>query len=336
MRWTSVALAGCLLPVVTGCGVARNLATEVRLAREQCGVGHDVRKDARAAWLCVRAQHPRRAFAAEFRDGFIDGYAAFFEHGAAAEAPAVPPVGYARYRKYLGADGHCLVRDYYLGFQYGADVAAAAGRHVHLAVPPPPGDPRAGDAPPPAGPMKPPAPVPPEAYPIPAPRPVPGGKKSDDPPPLLLPPENRGPLPTSPGPTAGDEENGQAVPRLPKPELPVIKPFNPDLTGGGKFAPLPVPPDPDLLPVPNPPLPMTEPRLRPLPVPADGPGVTIPPAPGSPAVPVPVMKFVLPPPLDAVPTLPASALTPLVLQDIPPIPFRHPDLTPVGGLIPRK
>ena len=85
MGWKSIALAGCLTPVLTGCGAARHMATEVRLAREQHCAEHDVRRDARTAWLSVRAQHPRRAFTTEFRDGFIDGYAAFFEHGVAAD-----------------------------------------------------------------------------------------------------------------------------------------------------------------------------------------------------------------------------------------------------------
>lgn len=78
---------------------------------------------------------------------------------------------------------------------------------------------------------------------------------------------------------------------LPKPEVPVIKAFDPPpLTApGAKFVPHPVPPGPDLLPVPNPPLPLTLP---------------VPPA-SAPSV---------PPPAPVAPNL-------TILDDIPPLPF---------------
>ncbi|AWM40654.1 hypothetical protein GobsT_08190 [Gemmata obscuriglobus] len=105
-------------------------------------------------------------------------------------------------------------------------------------------------------------------------------------------PQNRPPVsaPAEPAPVA----------LLPKPELPVIKPFDPPRPSdsGAKFAPLPVP---DSLPTPVPALPST------LPVPA--PDLQLP-------VPLPG------PPLPSVPPLPSG--TPTILDDIPPLPFVPP------------
>lgn len=85
------------------------------------------------------------------------------------------------------------------------------------------------------------------------------------------------------------------VPPLPKPELPVIKPFDPPVPTEAslKFAPTVPPPDPDLLPAPSVPYPS-------LAVPAGR----------------------LPEPAPVTPT-PATAI-PTVLDTIPPIPFLPP------------
>ena len=230
MGWKSVAWASCLLPVLAGCGTVRTWTTGTRLAPATSAYEYDQRSDANAAWAAVQAKHSQRAFSDEFRDGFLAGYTDFRDRGADVRPPAVPPADYAHYKKYATPDGEGLVRDYYLGFQYGIDVAASGGRW-------------AGSAAPPAPPVKP-APAKPTTDTLPPPRPVPGKpadpkkKGSDDPPPLDPPP---------------------LKPERPKPELPVIEPFNPDRAEGGKFAPLPVPPNPDLLPVPNPPIPIPDP-----------------------------------------------------------------------------
>ncbi|MBN9120476.1 MAG: hypothetical protein J0I06_15195 [Planctomycetes bacterium] len=270
MRWKSVAWVSCLLPVLAGCGST----SRVMWAASGGGVANDpapvhtrggqdeLRRDAQTAWQTVAAGNPGRSFSDEFREGFADGYVDFLERGVGSQPPAVPPVAYERYKRYFGRDGHGLVRDYYLGFQYGGEVAIVTGRRPGTAVPGPPG---AGavteSAPRPLAPLpsavgpKPPDVAPPRAIPntgkFGEPRKVPGE------PPILLPPP----------PDAGDGR-GNAIPPLPKPELPVIKPFNPDLSGG-KFAPISVPPEPDRLPMPSAPFPVSEPVRVPFVVPPD-------------------------------------------------------------------
>ena len=236
MGWKSVAWASCLVPVLAGCGAVHNLTTGTRSAPTRSAFEYDPRTGAGTAWAAVRARHPQRAFSDEFRDGFQAGYVDHLDRGGDARPPAVPPADYAHYKKYQTLEGDGLVRDYYLGFQYGIDVAASGGR-------------RAG-----SGAARPPV------------MPAPGRPPAD---PLSVPP-------------------------LPKPELPVIEPFNPDLPGGGKFAPLPVPSGADLLPVPDPPLP--------------GP------------VPLPVPAFKVP--LHTPPT-PAYVPAPPFLEQLPVIPFRY-------------
>ncbi len=236
MRWTWVAWACCLLPVLAGCGSARHAVSWVTsdtVAPRAGAASDEARRTATAAWPAVTAQHPRRAFTDEFRDGFVDGYADALDRGAAAQAPAVPPVPYERYKKYFGPDGHALVQDYYLGFQYGTEAAPATARR--------PAD----------GPKPPAAPKLASGSPKLEPRPAPDAGKFGEPLKTVAPARTGGPW----APDAGDEK-GVAVPPLPKPELPVIKPFSANLTDPEKFAPLP--PAQDRLPIPHPPLPTEE------------------------------------------------------------------------------
>jgi hypothetical protein len=192
MRWKRVALAGALGPAAAGChfaGIAdRHPAHDPPAA--PVGLDHDLRASARAAWREVRAEYPRRAFSAEFRDGFLDGYVDYLDRGGDGVLPAVPPARYTQHKKYFTPDGQCLVKEYFLGFKYGQDVAVATGRRQYLTVPvllPQPADaPPAAYAPPPPRPAVPvPTPVQPP-MPVPAPLPAPG---SDAPPkPAAAPP----------------------------------------------------------------------------------------------------------------------------------------------------
>jgi|GEM_PF-622274 len=339
MVWKSVAWMTGLLPVLAGCGALHNLTTETHLSHTQRAIAHDLRKDARAAWKCVREQYPRQAFTAEFRDGFLDGYVDYLDRGGAAQPPAVPPLQYVRNKKYFTTEGQSLIRDYYLGFKYGTDVAVASGRRQFLTVPVllpdtscPPGatHPRA-----PGEPCLPTAPSVPRPEFIPTPgtgkfgEPKPKKKGSDDPP--ETPSDTQVPLPTSP--SVGSGGPGKPISPLPKPEIPVIKPYNPTLPGG-KFAPLPVPPNSDLLPVPDPPLPVPNSRIPPLPVPPAEPSSTLPPILEPPSA----MKLGLPTPPSTVPVLPSSAATPSILDDLPVIPFEHtmPKPLPVSNPGPGK
>jgi hypothetical protein len=271
MRWTSVAWACCLLPAFTGCNTMSRVMHGASGAGVTNEVGRatddDARRGAQTAWESVRTRHTQRAFSDEFRDGFVDGYADFLARGGDSQAPAVPPVPYERYKKYFGRDGHALVRDYYLGFNYGSEVAVTTGHRPALTsastsakLATRPTSAKTADA----------------------------GKfaepKTPSEAPALL------SLPSEGG-------KGKAIPPLPKPEVPVIKPFNPDLTGGGKFAPLLLTPDQDRLPVPSPPLP----------------------------IPAPVLAAPLLDPPSAVPALPVPEERTLsVLDNIPVIPLRYP------------
>lgn len=327
MHWKSVALVLCSVPVLAGCGAVRNLTGESRQAHTQRAIERDLRADAHAAWHTVRAQNDRRAFTEEFHDGFLDGFVDHLDRGGSAQPPAAPPIKYVRNKKYYTPEGHCLINDYYLGFKYGADVAAASGRRQFLTVPVLLADPNCGPAAPavPVAPTVPyvPKPKPKSDDPLPPPRQVPeGSNKFDDPNKPTADPLKAPELPPLPG-----TEPARPVPPLPKPELPVIEPFNPDLGGIEKYGAAPG--DPTLLPAPYPPLPVPVPAL---------PGPPVPPVlpPSLPYVPltVPTMKVALPAPPDAVPLLPAHVPTPSPLDAVPVLPFRH--TVPSGIQVPWK
>jgi hypothetical protein len=139
MRWKSVVLAGALSPTLTGCNIyyyaARNLINEPQVVGSLVGIEHQLRKEAKAAWREVREQYPRNAFTAEFRDGFLDGYVDYLDHGGNGSTVAVPPPRYTRQKKYFTEEGQCLMRHYLLGFQYGQNVAIATGRRALFTVP---------------------------------------------------------------------------------------------------------------------------------------------------------------------------------------------------------
>ncbi len=313
MGWKSVAWVGCLVPVLAGCGslphAAHNATNEVHLSHTQRGLERDLRSAARDSWQTVRALHPRRTFTDEFHDGFTDGFTDYLDRGGAVQPPAVPPIKYVRDKKYFTPEGHSLIRDYYLGFKYGTDCAVASGRRQFLTVPVllPDGTPTAIKPsytspikPSYTSPIAPRVPVvlttpPTGTKPLPAPLPRPANSDTWNGA-NTFEPKSVGTDPLKP-PT---DEPTRPISSLPKPEMPVIKPFNPVLPSGDtKFTPLPVPPDPDRLPVPDPPLP------------------------------IPVVP--LPEPLASVPT-------PSILDPMPTIPFKFAPVpvTPTSALIPRK
>lgn len=276
MRWTSVALAACVLPALTGCGSLRRGSTDGGLHLARRDAATEYRRDAETAWDGLRSRHSGRGFSDDFRDGFLDGYADFCDRGAGCEAPPVPPVPYARYKRFFGRGGTDLVRDYYAGFQHGADTAAVGSRPPAPTEPPRAMPPRPADMPPPKQ---------PDLNKFSEPR-----KKGSDDPPLLPPPA----------------EGANKSP-LSKPERPVVKPLNSDPSAGGKFAPIPVPVDVERVPPPFPPLPVNESPSAPLAVPSDSPKLSAPPSGGPVPIPVPAFKVPVPPqhsPLDPVAPLP--------------------------------
>ncbi len=313
MGWKRVAWAGCLAPALGGCNIAyyatHNLVNEHLVKHTQARIDHELRGEARAAWREVRCQFPRRAFSPEFRDGFLDGYADYLDRGGNAQPPAVPPVKYTRHAKYYSPEGHALIKDYYLGFKYGVDVAVATGQRQFLTVPvllpekdtsPPVFDVQPGGVPAfpvsPGDPAAPPVVIPAPGVPVPSGPPpviVPGpGVPAPSGPPVIIP----APLP-APRPLPGGSPNqpSAAAPRPPSPAapspLPTPRPLPPE-------ARVPVPATPD---VKLPPTPPPSPRLT-APVP---PAVSK----GSPVVP-PADPETLPRPNPPLPTLPAIPALP--------------------------
>jgi len=139
MRWRSVAIAGALWPAGTGCNIAhnaaRNIINEPHVVWTQHGIKHDLRREARAVWETSRFDCPEHADSEAFRDGFIDGYVDFLDRGGNASLPAVPPAKYTRHKDYFTETGQCLVKEYFLGFKLGQEVAIATGRRQLLTVP---------------------------------------------------------------------------------------------------------------------------------------------------------------------------------------------------------
>jgi len=336
MRWKRVAWAGCLAPVLGGCHTAfpaGALVADAPAARTEAAIERQIHQHAREAWRAVRAEYPRKAFSPEFRDGFLDGYSDYLDRGGDAGPPAVPPPRYTDNPKYFTPEGHVLIRDYFLGFKYGADVAAATGQRQFLTVPVlipdmpdvPATPPVAVTIPaPPAILTEPPAVAPPAVVPNPVPAPMP----LSVPRPILkaAPPPDSGipgyhlpawnsdtPVPGAKTKTAGtNPPPASTPPKPPVPSIPTPPPaVPPPDTGMSKFGPLPAP-----LRVPK----YTAPEL-----PDKVPGGTslVPALPGLPTAAEVGTK--LPEPPAEVPSLPAGVPTPPVLDidDLPVIPPNH-------------
>jgi hypothetical protein len=129
MRYRMWLLAGCLSPLA-GCHLAKNISHNLHNEPAQYfddeHVEKQLRKEARAAFAEVKRQYPHRFFGDDFQEGFIEGYSDYLNHGGKAELPAMPPLKYRR-AKYLNPEGHAQIRDWFLGFKYGMDVAVATG-----------------------------------------------------------------------------------------------------------------------------------------------------------------------------------------------------------------
>ena len=137
MRLRSVLLIGPLLPLC-GCNLFRlaghNLANETISRHDERKFDHRLESESRCVWRDVCRQYPARTFTPEFADGFTDGYVDYLDVGGTPRPPAVPPLRYRR-SSYLTPHGHALVKDYLIGFQYGAEVAVATGKREFLTVP---------------------------------------------------------------------------------------------------------------------------------------------------------------------------------------------------------
>jgi hypothetical protein len=138
MNWRVVVCVLVPLTGSTGCTLARtaakNLHNEPRLVFGDAKVKHRLRKLAGEALAECADRHPKKVFTYEFRDGFVDGFVDYLDSGGPCLPPAIPPYKY-RSHKYLSPEGHAKVRDYFLGFKYGVDVAVATGWRPYLTIP---------------------------------------------------------------------------------------------------------------------------------------------------------------------------------------------------------
>ena len=255
MNWR-VFCVGWLVPLA-GCTLAqtatRNIIHEPKQVVDDRKLDHRLRSEARAALHEVAQKHPRKVFTHEFRDGFEDGFADHLDSGGPCLPPALPPLKY-RGLHYLNPEGHAKIRDYFAGFKYGADVAAATGMRPYLTVPvlladpgpppplkidvlPNPPDGLSTDAP---------KPVPDASMPLPKPLPVPGpavpstpGTGTSSAPLTPLPPPAI-PLPDVPKPPAKMPEGGAMIPApVPIPLNVTLRPMVPPVVAMSNLAPPP-------------------------------------------------------------------------------------------------
>ncbi|MFO0805903.1 MAG: hypothetical protein U0791_22595 [Gemmataceae bacterium] len=298
-----------MAPVFGGCLTAyqphRDHIAEHAVNKSEREVTREIHRKARDAWQSVRSEFPRKVFSAEFRDGFIDGYSDFLDRGGDGQPPAAPPLRYTQNKKYFTPEGHALMRDYLLGFQYGTEVAVATGQRQYLTVPvlipdsiapthsiheplPSAGLSTGSDAP-----VK---PIPPPPAPLPAPKPM---TKLPSPRPL-----GKEPPPTAVSTPAASEPEGSKF-GFPKSLVPPVPPSSSPTVP-------PLPGVPALPTVPSVPMPRSQAE---------------PPATGV----IQASGVKLPPPPGAVKDLPDDVPTPPVrlddLADLPVIPVNHPEPT---------
>lgn len=304
MRWTRIAWAGCAAPLLGGClGVYHpheDHLAEHTVAHSQAEVSREIHRRAREAWQTVRAEFPRKMFTAEFRDGFLDGYSDYLDRGGEAQPPAVPPLRYTQNKKYFTPEGHALVRDYFLGFQYGTEVAIATGARqyftVPVLIPEQASPPHLLDPLPPAAPAN---PIPQSDAPV-KPKPVANP----------MPPVKPAPLP-GPEPLPIPKQ----MSRRPVPKPPAAPAPMPEDDGLSKFAPT-------LSPRPVLEVPAAEIVIPPVPaapaVPTSGKSEPSVPKPAAPKLPEPPRE---------VGSIPDDIPTPPVIHDLPPLnlPVIHPD-----------
>ncbi len=302
MRWKRALWLGCLAPVFGGClhvdQSRHDAMAEHGVAQSERDIVREIHKKAREAWVAVRSEFPRKLFTPEFRDGFIEGYTDYLDRGGDAQPPVVPPMRYTQNKKYFTPEGHVLVRDYFLGFKYGADVAVATGQRQYLTVPVLIADkgeaiealpfaPGSMPIPPLSGSDAPVKPVPaPAPQPLPSPRPM-----------------SRLPLPR----------------KLPNEQPPARVSTVPDLEEGSKFGP-------------PPPLKRGVPEIAPVPSIPGVPSIPAIPVPGgsssrvSPIIQASGVKLPEPPSevLNLDPDLPTPPFV-YEIPDLPPLPVNHPD-----------
>jgi hypothetical protein len=242
-RW-AVCLLGLGLLGSAGCGVvyniSRTVSSHVSSSVNDCLERQRNRRWAEAVWLKVCAAAPPGAYALDYHDGFVDGFAEYLYRGGTGQ-PSLPPCRY-RWFTYRSPEGSHAVVDWYAGYRHGVSVAKEGGyrRFVTVPLPPPPGPPGHPPAPPgypPAPPGHPPAPG---FVPGPAglPRPVPGNAFPPGPAsPEALPPPREPEAepeaqeePPAPAPDPDPEPEPEPEP-APDPDWPPPEPPPPEPSG---------------------------------------------------------------------------------------------------------
>lgn len=293
-------LIACLIGMTPLCGsgciithqMADNLRWEYKLYKTQKRMEERMDKDADRVLREIGNRHPHRAFTKDFRDGFHVGFKDFLTYGGPALPPVAPPEQY-RNAKYLTPEGHCMVRDWFLGFTYGVQCAEATGMRQFYTLPVLVSD---MQPPPPLDIVVLPAPPNPDATQPAAPEVAPVPKPATDVPgiPQAMPAEPVKPEPAKPEPP-------------PVLETPRVEPVKPD----------PVKPEPP--PVQEAPK-LETPKIEPPKL--EVPPVTVPRVEPAPRPPVPATPTSSPPPIPLIPTRPTVSIS---------IPPPSPTVVPVGG-----
>jgi hypothetical protein len=118
---------GCTL-IANG---ARNLCNEPALAIEECRFKYKARSLAREAW----GKHTDyESASADFRDGYVDGYADYLGAGRTTDPPPPPPKRYME-QTYQTPESLRAVEDYFAGFHAGAVDAQSSGQRGLMVVP---------------------------------------------------------------------------------------------------------------------------------------------------------------------------------------------------------
>src|SRR5262249_47911814 len=118
----------CLLDA--GCSMYRSvarIAVQVPLQQmDECLGEHRNEMLAKMAWNQHNRETREEHHSADYRDGFIAGYADFLEWGGNGTPPAVPPFHYWLLHG-QSPEGHQAAEDWFAGFRHGAAVAHQSG-----------------------------------------------------------------------------------------------------------------------------------------------------------------------------------------------------------------
>jgi hypothetical protein len=138
LPWNNVVLAKRWLLILGLCGLTPGCAlrnvTQTLIVEpieyctdwEQGKFFHQNRVIAEAAWQRNAAAHRGEAISPDFREGYVDGFADYLDHGGPESPPPIPPRRYWR-TEYRNPPGDAAVQQWFAGFHAGASDAQASG-----------------------------------------------------------------------------------------------------------------------------------------------------------------------------------------------------------------